>query len=105
MAKFFLLTLAAQLTTLPLIAFYFQRISLVSFIANVIILPPQPAVMVVGGLALIAGLIAIPFGKLVALGAWPFTAFTIAFVQWFARWPRASSALGEMSLALRCCRP
>ncbi len=98
-AEFFLLTLAAQLTTLPLIAFYFQRISLVSFIANIIILPPQPAVMVVGGLALIAGLIAIPLGKLVALAAWPFTAFTIAFVQWFAQWPRASIALGEMSLA------
>ena len=31
-------------------AYHFQRISLVSFIANPFILPPQPAVMILGGL-------------------------------------------------------
>jgi competence protein ComEC len=98
-AEFFLLTLAAQISTLPLIAFYFKRISLVSFLANMIILPAQPAVMVTGGLALIAGLISVPLGKVVALIAWPFTTYTIAFVQWFARWPRASIALGEVAPA------
>ncbi|MBF8281244.1 MAG: comEC [Anaerolineales bacterium] len=95
--EFFLLTLAAQLTTLPLIAYYFKRLSLVSLIANLLILPAQPAVMVMGGLALLAGLIWLPLGKVVAWAAWPFTAYTIAFVELFAKVPGASIGLGEVA--------
>ena len=43
--EYCLLTLAAQVTTLPIIAFHFQRVSLISAIANPLILPPQPLVM------------------------------------------------------------
>src|SRR5258706_13778081 len=52
-SEFVLLTFAAQLTTIPIMAYQFQRISLVSFIANPFILPPQPAVMILGGLAVL----------------------------------------------------
>jgi len=97
--EFFLLTLAAQITTLPLIAYYFQRLSLISLVANVLILPAQPAVMVMGGLALTAGLIWLPLGQVVAWAAWPFTAYTIAFVEWFAKAPGASIDLGEVAPA------
>ena len=38
-----LFTLAAQLTTLPVMAWQFKRISLISLIANPFILPAQPA--------------------------------------------------------------
>ena len=41
-----ILTFAAQLTTIPIMAYHFKRISLISFIANPFILPVQPAVMV-----------------------------------------------------------
>ncbi|MBL8051659.1 MAG: ComEC/Rec2 family competence protein, partial [Anaerolineales bacterium] len=37
------LTFAAQLTTIPIMAYHFNRISLISFIANPFILPVQPA--------------------------------------------------------------
>lgn len=47
--EYFLFTLAAQVMTLPVIAYHFQRISLVSILANPIILPAQPPVMVLGG--------------------------------------------------------
>ena len=40
-SEFVLLTLAAQVTTIPIMAYHFQRISLVSFIANPFILPPN----------------------------------------------------------------
>src|SRR5687768_17750341 len=46
-------SLAAQLTTIPIMAYHFQRISLVSFLANPFILPVQPAVMILGGLAVL----------------------------------------------------
>ena len=92
----FLLTLAAQLTTLPLIAYYFRSLSLISLVANLIILPAQPAVMILGGLALIIGLISLPLGQIAAWIAWPFTAYTIAFVAFFAQVPGAAIGLGNV---------
>lgn len=108
-----LLTSAAQITTLPLIVYQFKRLSLISLLANFIILPVQPTVMLAGGVALILGLVAKglryvfePFGleplsyvfelmsQLAAWVTWPFTAYTLAFVEFFARWPLASLTLG-----------
>jgi competence protein ComEC len=96
----FLLTLAAQITTLPLIAFYFKQLSLISLLANLVILPAQPAVMILGGLALLLGLIWLPLGQLAAWAAWPFAAYTLAFVDWFARAPGAALPLGDVAPAL-----
>ena len=47
--EYFLLTLAAQLTTLPLMIYYFKRLSLTALIANPLILPAQPPADGVGG--------------------------------------------------------
>ncbi|MBK7317656.1 ComEC/Rec2 family competence protein [Candidatus Villigracilis affinis] len=57
---YFVLTFAAQLTTIPIMAYHFKRISLISFIANPFILPVQPAVMVGSGLAVFVSLIILP---------------------------------------------
>lgn len=82
-------SLAAQLTTLPLILFYFQNLSLASLPANAFILPAQPAVMVVGGASLLVSLIWQPAGQAVAWLAWPFTAYTIGLSNLFAQLPLA----------------
>jgi competence protein ComEC len=63
-SDFVLLTLAAQLTTIPIMAYQFKRISLVSFIANPFILPAQPAVMILGGLAVLLSLVWFPLGQI-----------------------------------------
>ena len=88
--NFFLLTLAAQVTTLPIMAYHFNRLSLVSFIANPFILPAQPAVMILGGLADILGMIFHPLGQLAAFIAWPFVTYTIRVVDFFAGLPGAA---------------
>lgn len=93
-----LLTLAAQLTTLPVIAYHFERISIISLIANPFILPAQPAVMILGGLAALAGAIYQPLGQILAYGAWPFPAYTIRVVEWFASLPNGVLALDDFSL-------
>lgn len=82
-SDFFLLTLAAQITTIPIMAYHFNRLSLISFIANPFILPAQPAVMILGGLADMLGMIAQPLGQFVAYIAWPFVAYTIHAVELF----------------------
>ncbi|HEY70576.1 MAG TPA: DUF4131 domain-containing protein [Anaerolineae bacterium] len=99
-SEFVLFTLAAQLTTLPLMALYFNRISLVSVLANPVILPLQPAVMVLGGLAVIVGSVWLPLGQFVAWTAWPAVAFTIRAVSFFADWPSSSITLGRVGVGL-----
>jgi competence protein ComEC len=97
-SEFVLLTLAAQLTTIPIMAYHFQRISLVSFIANPFILPVQPAVMILGGLAVLLSLVWFPLGQLAAWVAWPFVVYTIRLVELFDRVPHGTLFLGELSI-------
>ena len=98
--EYFVLTIAAQLTTLPIMAYHFKRISLISFVANPFILPVQPAVMVLGGSAVFASLVSFPLGQIIAWFAWPFAAFTIRIVEFFDRIPHGSIFLGDSSLWL-----
>lgn len=97
-SEFVLLTLAAQLTTIPIMAYHFQRISLVSFIANPFILPAQPAVMILGGLAVLLSLLWLPLGQLAAWVAWPFVVYTIRIVEIFDRVPHGTLFLGDFSI-------
>jgi competence protein ComEC len=97
-SSYVLLTFAAQLTTLPITLYHFGRFSLVSFIANPVILPAQPALMVLGGLAVTVSKIYLPLGELVAWVALPFATFTIRMVEFFDKFPGAVLTLGEFSL-------
>lgn len=85
-----LLTLAAQILTVPLMVGYFGQLSLVSLLANAFILPIQPGVMLWGGLATILGLVWLPLGQPFAWVAWLFLAATIGMVQAFASVPWAA---------------
>ena len=93
-----ILTFAAQLTTIPIMAYHFKRISLISFIANPFILFVQPAVMIIGGLAVSVSLILQPLGQLIAWFAWPFSAYTIRMVELFNKVPHGTIHLGDSSL-------
>ena len=97
---YFLLTLAAQLTTLPLMIYYFKRFSLTAFIANPLILPAQPLLMVLGGLSVLSGMVFKPIGQLLAWAAWPFTAYTIRVVEWMASLPHGSIPTGQVAFPL-----
>ncbi|MFZ5819167.1 MAG: ComEC/Rec2 family competence protein [Chloroflexota bacterium] len=100
LSEYILLTLAAQLTTLPIMAWHFKRISLVSLVANPFILPVQPAVMILGGIAVLLSLVWLPLGGIAAFGAWPFVAYTIRLVETFDRLPHGVIVLGDFSLWL-----
>lgn len=100
LGEFVLLTLAAQITTLPIMAYQFQQISLISFVANPFVLPAQPAVMILGGLAVVISLVSFPLGQLAAWVAWPLTAYTIRMVELFDGIPHGVIYLGGFSLVL-----
>jgi competence protein ComEC len=92
------LTFAAQLTTIPIMAYHFKRISLISFIANPFILPVQPPVMIVSGLALLVSAVVYPLGQLIAWVAWPFSAYSIRVVELFDQVPHGVIVLGDSSI-------
>ncbi len=85
-----MVTLAAQLSTLPLIMFYFGQISLVSLIANPLILPAQPGLMLTGGLATLLGLLSPIVAQPVAWIAWLFLSYSILLVRLLATVPFAA---------------
>ncbi len=91
----FIVTLAAQITTTPLILFAFHRLSLIGLLANLIVLPVQPAVMVLGGWAMLVALVVQPIGQVIAWIAWAFAEFTIVVVQASASVPFASLDVGR----------
>ncbi|MBI2331720.1 MAG: ComEC/Rec2 family competence protein, partial [Chloroflexi bacterium] len=93
-----ILTLAAQVMTIPLMAYYFQRISIISFIANPFILPVQPAVMILGGIAVFVSLPIFPLGQLLAWVAWPFAGYTIRVVEFFDNVPNGVIVLRDVPL-------
>jgi len=97
-----IVTLAAQITTLPIIVYNFHTLSLVTLLTNLLILPAQPGVMLWGGVATIAGLLWLPLGQALGWVAWLFLTFTIVIVELTARVPYASLDVGRVSLGLVC---
>lgn len=90
-----LTTLAAQITTLPALAYYFRSVSLITFVANAFILPAQPLLMMLAGLAIMVGLAWLPLGQLLAFVAQPLAAYTLALVHLFAQVPGAALYLSD----------
>ncbi len=92
-----LVTLAAQVATLPLTLYTFRRLSLVSLLTNFLVLPAQPGVMIWGGLATLGGLLWLPLGRVLGWVAWLFLTWTIEVVQWTAGIPYAWLDVGRMT--------
>ncbi len=96
--SYLLFTLAAQVTTLPLILYYFRQASLISLVANPLVLPPQPALMVLGGIAVVLGFIRLAVGKAIAILVWPLLAYTIRIVEMLGGISKAGLKIDETSV-------
>lgn len=94
-----IVTVAAQILTLPLIVYHFGRVSTVSLLVNMLILPAQAPIMIGGGLAAIVALIPPlePLAQILFYFPWLFLTYTAAVVRWLASWPQASLAVGHSS--------
>lgn len=90
MSDIFLVTVAAQITTAPLLVASFGQLSLVTLLTNALILPVQAYVMITGGIAALAGLILRPAGRLLGWVAWVFLTYTIEMVRLTGRIGHAS---------------
>lgn len=95
-----IVTLAAQIITTPLIVYHFGRLSLVSLLSNLLILPAQPLIMTLGGLATLSGMVWLPLGQLLSWLVWLPLAWSVWIVEITSRLPYASLDLGSFPLWL-----
>ncbi|HEX2916465.1 MAG TPA: ComEC/Rec2 family competence protein [Chloroflexia bacterium] len=93
------ITVAAELLTLPLVAFYFHQFSLVSILTNLLVLPSLTVIMASGGIAVLAGFIFggwLPVaGQIISGPAWIFLAYMLAMVKICAGLPFATLRLPD----------
>jgi competence protein ComEC len=77
-------TLSATVATLPLILFQFGRLSIVSPIVNMFILPIIPFIMSVGFFATTMSFVFYPLGQYIGYIAWGGMVYIVSVVRWFA---------------------
>lgn len=82
---------AAQIVTLPLILLIFGRLSVVGFLANIIIVPMVPLAMLLSFIAGLAGMIVPEFSGWIALPARYVLNAMLWIADWFARLPHATA--------------
>lgn len=96
-SEFFLFTIIAQMMTLPIMAYHFGGVSWIALIANPLILPVQSLVMILGGLAMLGGMLLPGLGRLLAVLAAPFVTYTIRMVTLLARLPGGDLTLPKFN--------
>ena len=91
------MTIAATIATLPLVAFYFQRVSLIGLPATLLVLPALTPVLVTQAVTGVVGLasttVALPLGWL----AWVTTAYMTWTVDMLARFPEVYVDTGRIA--------
>jgi competence protein ComEC len=85
-----LMTLAAQVFVLPVILSNFENLSLISPLANLLVLPAVPHIMLGGFAAGIAGFVFVPLGKLIGFVPYVLLKFELMVIQWLANIPWSS---------------
>jgi competence protein ComEC len=94
-----MVTLAANITTLPLVVYYFGRLSVVSLLTNVLILPAQPPIMLAGSAGVVAGIAGLEqIGQWILALPWLCLTWTVGVVQWTASLPGASLEIAGYGL-------
>ncbi len=86
----FAVTLGAVLATLPLVAYYFEYISLMSLPATFFTLPAVPGIITASALAGLVGIFAPAIATVLGWLSWLFVTYVIEVVRLFAAIPFAS---------------
>lgn len=85
-----LMTLSAQLFTMPWIALRFGRVALISILTNVLVAPAVPYAMLFGFAGTVVSLALFPLGQLIAYAGWACLDMVLTIASLSARIPLAS---------------
>jgi len=94
------MTLAAQLGTLPILIFHFGRLSLVSPLANLLIVPLLPVIMISGMILSFAGLIWLTLAKIIAWPVWLLLTYLVKVIDYLVAFPLAVVEFRSASLVI-----
>jgi len=92
-------TLAAQLGTLPLMAYYFGQISIIAILANLLLMPSMGMLLSLGLAGIFLSFIALPLGFAVNFFTNGLLTYQIALVRVFQKIPGAFIEIGTMNFA------
>ncbi len=97
-----IVTIAANITTMPLVVFYFGRLSIVSLLSNLAIAPVQPFIMLWGSASILLGATDLPglthLARLLLAVPWLSLVWTVAAVRGTAVLPGASLEIASYGL-------
>lgn len=91
------MTIAAQIIALPLMIVLFEKISLVSVLANVLVAPFLTISMFIGFISVALGFISYPFGLITSFIATNILSLVIMIIQWCSQIPFASIEIQSLS--------
>ena len=90
-------SIAATLAMLPLLAFHFERVSLVGILATPLVLPALPLALVLYAATALVGVVASLPALVVGLLSWVVGGYVALVVGLFARLPAASLEVGRVA--------
>lgn len=93
-----LVTISAQVGVLGLLIYTFESFSLISLLANLIILPLIPVIMLLGFGAILISFLFPFLGKLIAFVVWFLLHLEIVAIGWLAKIPFASIEIGDVGI-------
>jgi len=94
------MTVAAMVATIPLIAFYFHRVSLIGLPATVLVLPALPFILVTQAVTGVVGLLSTTAALPLGWTAWGTTAYVTGVVDILSRLPGATVEMGGIAPVL-----
>lgn len=97
--KIITMTFAAQFATLPILVYNFGRISFISPLANVLIVPAVPYIMCAGFIFSLAVVIWSFLGKILIWPAWFMFAYITKLVEWLSKIPFAAKEVSSVHWA------
>jgi competence protein ComEC len=96
----FAMTLAATLAVWPASAAYFGMVSLAAPLATLLAVPALPAIMILGSLSALAGLLYFPLAQVLGWVVWLFVTYLLLVARGFAHLPYAALTTGNVGTIL-----
>jgi competence protein ComEC len=93
-------SLVAQISSYPILAYHFNQISLYAFAANLLVVPLVSAAVITGSLTVIAALLSINVAQILSAFNWLVLTFTLNVVEFFSHLPNATLDLPSPSYSL-----
>jgi competence protein ComEC len=95
-AQMVMVSLAAQIMTLPIVVFFFGEVSVVGVVTNLLVLWTVPYVMLLVFLSGVCALVLLPLGELVGFLTTWLLRYQVFVMEWFGRlsWATVEMELG-----------